>query len=62
VDGLLKAAKAAHADPDVTAKLQALGFDISAQTGPEFAADIRAQAERWGRLVKAVGFRADDRQ
>ena len=59
VDSLLKAAKAAHADPDVRAKLEAQGFDISGESGPEFVADIKAQIARWARLVKAAGFRAD---
>jgi tripartite-type tricarboxylate transporter receptor subunit TctC len=36
------------------------GFDVSAQTGPEFAADIRVQAARWGHLVKAAGFSVND--
>jgi tripartite-type tricarboxylate transporter receptor subunit TctC len=56
---LLNAAVAAHADPDVKAKLEALGLDVSGDTGPEFAADIRQQAARWARLVKAAGFKAD---
>jgi len=50
---LLDAAKAAHADTDVRAKLEAQGFDMSGQTGPEFEADIRAQTDRWSRLIKA---------
>ena len=40
VDNILRAAKAAHADPDVRAKLELQGFDVSGQTGPEFAADV----------------------
>ncbi|HEY1360745.1 MAG TPA: tripartite tricarboxylate transporter substrate binding protein [Xanthobacteraceae bacterium] len=59
LDGLLNAARAAHADPDVRAKLEAQGFDVSGETGPGFAADIRTQAERWARLVKAAGFTGD---
>jgi tripartite-type tricarboxylate transporter receptor subunit TctC len=59
VDSLLNAAKAAHADPDVRAKLEAQGFDISGQSGPEFVADIKAQIARWARLVKAAGFKAE---
>ncbi len=59
VTRLLNAAKAAHADPDVKAKLEAQGFDVSGQTGPEFEADVRAQIERWSHLVKGAGFRAD---
>jgi tripartite-type tricarboxylate transporter receptor subunit TctC len=56
---LLAAAKAAHADPDVRGKLEAQGLDMSGQTGPEFAADIKAQSERWARLIKAAGYKAD---
>ena len=51
--------KLAHADPDVRAKLEAQGFDMSGQSGPEFEADIRAQIERWSHLVKGAGFKAD---
>ena len=40
----MSAAKAAHADTDVKAKLEALGLEVSGETGPEFAADIRKQA------------------
>src|SRR5262249_53493804 len=56
---VLDAAKAAHADPDVRAKLDVQGFDMSGQTGPEFAADIRAQSERWARIIRASGYKAD---
>jgi tripartite-type tricarboxylate transporter receptor subunit TctC len=56
---VLDAAKAAHADPDVRAKLDAQGLDMSGQTGPEFAADIREQGERWARIIKASGYKAD---
>jgi tripartite-type tricarboxylate transporter receptor subunit TctC len=59
VESLLTAAKAAHDDPGVRAKLEAQGFDISGQNGPEFAADIKAQVQRWARLVKAAGFKAE---
>jgi len=58
VETLLTAAKAAHADREVKAKLEALTYDVSGQTGPEFAADIRAQVARWAALVKATGFHA----
>ena len=54
---LLDVAKAAHADPDVKAKLEAQGFAVSGQSGPEFASDIAVQKERWARLVKASGFK-----
>jgi tripartite-type tricarboxylate transporter receptor subunit TctC len=59
VESLLAAAKAAHADADVRSKLDAQGFDMSGQTGPELAEDIRKQSERWARLIKASGYKAD---
>jgi tripartite-type tricarboxylate transporter receptor subunit TctC len=57
---LLSAAKGAHDDPDVRAKLEREGFDISGLTGPEFLAGIEREAERWSRVVKATGFKAED--
>ena len=59
VERLLDAAKAAHADREVRTKLEAQGLDVSGETGPEFAADIRSQAQRWAAMVKASGFKAD---
>lgn len=58
---LTDAAKAAHADPGVRQKLEAQGYEVSAETGPQLLPNIKQQQERWGRLVKAAGFSADDR-
>jgi tripartite-type tricarboxylate transporter receptor subunit TctC len=58
LESLLNAAKAAHADPNVRGKLETQGFDVSGESGPELTADIKAQIERWARLVKASGFKA----
>jgi tripartite-type tricarboxylate transporter receptor subunit TctC len=59
VDAYVSAAKTAHNDADVKKKLETLGFDVPAQTGPQVAADIAAQTERWARLIKGSGFKAD---
>jgi tripartite-type tricarboxylate transporter receptor subunit TctC len=59
VTALLEAARAAHADPDIKAKLEAAGFEISGRHGPQLMTDIKAQIERWGRIAKATGFKAD---
>ena len=32
---------------------------MSGVSGPQFEADIKAQIERWARIVKATGFKAD---
>ena len=61
VDRLTEAAKAAHADPAVKAKLVAQGYDVVAETGPQLLPNIKIQGERWGKLVKAAGFSAEDR-
>lgn len=55
----VNAAKAAHADPAVRERLEKLGFRIVGETGSQVLDDIRTQSERWGRLVKATGFKAD---
>lgn len=59
VTAYVDAARAAHADPGVRDKLEKMGFRVAAQTGPQVMSDIRAQGERWARLVKATGFKAD---
>ena len=56
-----EAAKVAHADSDVREKLQAQGFDVVAETGPQLLPNIKEQIVRWGKLVKASGFTAEDR-
>jgi tripartite-type tricarboxylate transporter receptor subunit TctC len=61
VNRLTEAAQAAHADPAVREKLEAQGYDVSGATGPELMSNIKQQIERWGKLVKAAGFSAEDR-
>ena len=58
-------------DPELEARIQAYelafrmqtqapeAFDMSGETGPGFAADIKAQIERGSRLVKASGFKGE---
>lgn len=57
---LIDAAKAAHSDPAVRERLEQMGFDISGQSGAEFAASLRAGEERWAKVVKATGFKASN--
>jgi tripartite-type tricarboxylate transporter receptor subunit TctC len=58
---LTDAAVAAHADPAIRQKLEAQGFEVSAETGPQLKTEIKAQGVRWGKLVKASGFSVEDR-
>jgi tripartite-type tricarboxylate transporter receptor subunit TctC len=57
---LIEAARKAHTDPAVKDKLESMGFDVPAQTGPQLTASIRQGTERWARLVKATGFKASE--
>ena len=57
---LIDAAKAAHSDLAVRERLEQMGFDISGQSGAEFAASLRAGEERWAKVVKATGFKASN--
>lgn len=61
VKRLTDAAKTAHADPEVRSKLEAQGYDVTAETGPQLLPNIKEQIVRWGKLVKAAGFSAEDR-
>jgi tripartite-type tricarboxylate transporter receptor subunit TctC len=59
VDKLTVAAKAAHADAQIKAKLEKMGFDVPGRTGAHLLPEIKAQIARWAALVKASGFSAD---
>jgi tripartite-type tricarboxylate transporter receptor subunit TctC len=58
---LTDAAKKAHGDPEVRKKLEAQGYEVSGETGPQLLPDIKTQLQRWARIVKAAGFSSDDR-
>ena len=48
----------AHTDPAIRERLEQMGFDVSAQSGAEFAASLRDGEARWAKVVKATGFKA----
>jgi tripartite-type tricarboxylate transporter receptor subunit TctC len=58
---LTDAAITAHADPEIRNRLEAQGFEVSAETGPHLLSDIKEQIARWGTLANASGFSAEDR-
>lgn len=45
--------------PDMQQKLAAQGWDIIGNTPAEFAAVLKADFEKWAKVVKAAGLRAD---
>jgi tripartite-type tricarboxylate transporter receptor subunit TctC len=49
----------ALAAPEIRDKLVAQGANVVGNTPEEFAAFIRAESARWGKLVRQVGIRAD---
>lgn len=54
-----EALRAAVQDPGVVAALAVLGLVASASSPAEMAESQRAQTERWGPLVKKIGFTVD---
>jgi tripartite-type tricarboxylate transporter receptor subunit TctC len=61
VSRLTDAAKKAHEDPEVRKKLEAQGYEVTGETGPQLLPDIKTQLARWARIVKAAGFSSEDR-
>ena len=49
----------ALADPTIKAQMLAQGNELGGGTSEQFAAHIRAEKERWGKLVKAAGITAE---
>lgn len=45
--------------PDVKERVAGLGFDIIASTPEQFTAQIRAEIDKWGKVIKAAGLKAD---
>jgi len=41
--------------PDVIARLTALGFDIQTRSQPDFAAYVKSEVEKWARVIQATG-------
>ena len=40
-------------------RVQELGFDIVASTPEEFAAQVKTEVEKWGKVIKASGLKAE---
>jgi tripartite-type tricarboxylate transporter receptor subunit TctC len=47
------------AQPDSKERIAALGFDIIASSPEQFAAQIRTEIEKWGKVIRAAGIKAD---
>lgn len=53
------ALRAALAAPDVIEDLAVMGLESKSSTPVELARLLRADYDRWGPIVKAIGFSAD---
>jgi len=45
--------------PDIRQRVTDLGFDVIASTPEQFAAQVRFEIERWGKVIKAAGIKAE---
>jgi tripartite-type tricarboxylate transporter receptor subunit TctC len=45
--------------PDVKERVAGLGFDIVASSPEQFAAQLKTEIEKWGKVIKAAGLKAD---
>ena len=45
---------------EIRARIDTLGYEVTGTTGEELARIQRADYERWGPIIKASGFKADE--
>jgi tripartite-type tricarboxylate transporter receptor subunit TctC len=43
----------------VRERISGQGFDIVASTPEQFAAQIKVEVEKWGRVIRSAGIKAD---
>ena len=47
------------AQPDIRERIAGQGFDVIASTPEQFAAQIRFEVEKWGKVIRSAGIRVD---
>jgi tripartite-type tricarboxylate transporter receptor subunit TctC len=47
------------AQPDIRERIGALGFDVIASTPEQFAAQIKDEVEKWGKVIRSAGIKVD---
>lgn len=58
VQRLIETAVRAHTEPGTRERLEQMGFDVSGQSGAEFATSLREGEARWAKVVRSTGFKA----
>ena len=56
---LLREVRRAMADPDVREKLVAQSLTLSTSTTAQFAAHIRSEHAKWGKLIREAGIKGE---
>ncbi|WP_028602539.1 Bug family tripartite tricarboxylate transporter substrate binding protein [Ottowia thiooxydans] len=57
VDRLNAAANAAMADPNVKVRMDSMGVEVTNATAAEFAATLRSDADRYGKIIRELGIK-----
>jgi tripartite-type tricarboxylate transporter receptor subunit TctC len=47
------------AQPDIRERIAGQGFDVIASTPEQFAAQIRSEVEKWGKVIRSAGIKVD---
>ena len=47
------------AQPDIREKISVQGFDVISSTPEQFAAQIRSEVEKWGKVIRSAGIKVD---
>ena len=45
--------------PDVRERIAGQGFDVIASTPEQFAAQIKVEVEKWGKVIRSAGIKVD---
>jgi len=59
VDRLNAAANAAMADPGVKASMDAIGVEVLKSTPAQFAATLKSDADRYGKIIRELGIKGE---
>jgi tripartite-type tricarboxylate transporter receptor subunit TctC len=59
VDKIAREVRRVMALPDIKQRVIELGFDVIASTPAQFTVQVKAEIERWGKVIKAAGIKAE---
>ena len=59
VDKISQEVQRILAQPDIRERIASQGFDIIASTPEQFAAQIKVEVEKWGKVIRSAGIKVD---